>query len=258
VNETTLHGGDLNLVVRIGDSVRRPMGRWSPAVHALLRHFELVGFDGAPRFLGVDDQGRELLSYVDGEPGIAPVRASEEVVYSIGSLLRRMHDAQTAFVRPSGAAWQSMIGAPLHGEVVCHNDLFWTNLIFRAGDVVALIDWDLAAPAPRLHDVASAARFWAPLRPDDQAEAWGLPTERRRERLLALCDGYGLGRAERPALLDAVEERGRIGIATYRDWGRDQRLPGWRETWDRDEDRFLVATQRWLQEHRVEIASWLR
>ena len=60
MTETVLAGGDLNLVVRVGDSVRRPLGSWSSAVHALLRHFELVGFDGAPRFLGIDDQGREI------------------------------------------------------------------------------------------------------------------------------------------------------------------------------------------------------
>ena len=203
MTETVLAGGDLNVIVRVGDSVRRPLGGWSSAVHALLRHFELVGFDGAPRFLGIDDQGREILSYAEGEPGIAPVPAGDDVVFSIGALLRRMHDAQEGFARPLGAAWQTMVGAPRAGEVICHNDLFWPNLIFRAGEVAALIDWDLASPAPRLHDVASAARFWAPLRPDEQAEAWGLPTERRRERLRALSEGYGLERARRPALLDA-------------------------------------------------------
>lgn len=56
MTEQVLHGGDLNLVVRVGDAVRRPTGPWSPAVHALLLHFERVGFDGAPRFLGLDEQ----------------------------------------------------------------------------------------------------------------------------------------------------------------------------------------------------------
>lgn len=50
-------------------------GPQSPAVHALLPHFEAVGFDGAPRFLGIDDEEREILSYVAGEPAQAPVAA---------------------------------------------------------------------------------------------------------------------------------------------------------------------------------------
>jgi hypothetical protein len=52
VSETALVGGDLNLVVCVGDTVRRPTGPWSPGVHALLRHLETVGFDGAPRGSG--------------------------------------------------------------------------------------------------------------------------------------------------------------------------------------------------------------
>jgi hypothetical protein len=72
VSETTLVGGDMNLVVRVGDTVRRPMGRWSPGVHALLLHFETVGFDGARRYLGVDEQEREVLSYVEDDAALAP------------------------------------------------------------------------------------------------------------------------------------------------------------------------------------------
>lgn len=44
-------------VVRLGDTVRRPAGPSSAAVRSLLLHLQDVGFDGAPRFLGVDDGG---------------------------------------------------------------------------------------------------------------------------------------------------------------------------------------------------------
>jgi hypothetical protein len=76
VSERVLQGGDVNLVVRVGDTVRRPTGPWSPAVHALLRHVESVGFDGAPRFLDVDERGREVLSYVDGDAASRRLRAA--------------------------------------------------------------------------------------------------------------------------------------------------------------------------------------
>jgi hypothetical protein len=83
VSETVLEGGDLNHVVKVGDTVRRPQGEWSPAVHALLPHFEAVGFDGAPRFLGVDEQGREILSFVEGHAGLAPLPAEDEVLVGL-------------------------------------------------------------------------------------------------------------------------------------------------------------------------------
>ena len=66
--EIPLAGGDVTEgVVRVGDTVRRPVGPHSPLVHALLAHLESIGFEGAPRFLGIDEAGREVLSYVDGE-----------------------------------------------------------------------------------------------------------------------------------------------------------------------------------------------
>ncbi len=262
MTEIPLVGGDVNVgenvVVRVGDTVRRPTGSHTAAVHALLRHFEKVGFDGAPRPLGLDGDGRETLSYVEGDAAVAPVPSSDETVAEIGALLRAMHDAQADFAQAKHAPWQRMVGAPPTGEVVCHNDLFWPNVIFRDGRVRGLIDWDLAAPAPRTHDLASAANFWVALRPDDQCEAWGLPTDRRGKRLQALCDGYGLPHGARSQLIESIEVKTRIGLATYRTWGRDERRAGWAEMWDRDQDRYLVARERWFEAHRREVAEWLR
>ena len=62
--EVVLPGGFTNAgrVTRVGDTVRRPRRPTSPSTWALLDHLERVGFDGAPRFLGLDDRGREMLS----------------------------------------------------------------------------------------------------------------------------------------------------------------------------------------------------
>jgi aminoglycoside phosphotransferase (APT) family kinase protein len=258
VTETILHGGDLNLVVRVGDTVRRPIGSWSPAVHALLRHFEAVGIDDAPRFLGVDDKGREVLSYVEGDAASAPVPTDDEVVVELGRLLRRLHDAQHDFRRPPGAAWQRYPGEPSSGEVVCHNDLFWTNIVFRGGRPVALIDWDLATPGSRLNDLGSAAAYWVPLRVDEQARGWGVPTNRRRERLRLLCDAYGLDAEQRAGLLDAFLARRRLGYEAHRLWGGVERRPGWAAMWDAGSGERMLANVRWIEEHRPEIEAWLR
>jgi hypothetical protein len=48
--EIPLTGGRLTAgVVRVGDSVRRPMGLHSSFVHILLKRLEAVRFVGAPR-----------------------------------------------------------------------------------------------------------------------------------------------------------------------------------------------------------------
>src|SRR5438874_2138446 len=59
-------GGNLNDAVRVGNTVRRRAGPWTPAVHALLRFLEAEGFP-APRARGMDEKGREVLDYIEGE-----------------------------------------------------------------------------------------------------------------------------------------------------------------------------------------------
>lgn len=240
--EVPLVGGDVNLVVRVGDTVRRPVG--PVGVQALLRWYEDVGFDGAPRFIGIDEQGREVLSFVDGEPAFAPVPAGDEVVAAIGRLLRRAHDAQAGFEPPIDADWQRHETDDDVGEVIGHCDLFWTNVIFRSGLPIALIDWELARPTTRALDVALAATYWGGVRIDGQLVQWGLPLERRGERLRILCDAYGLDRSQRATMLDELAEH------------RRRRIEGglWRGATPRE---VIVSNARWLENHRAELATFL-
>jgi hypothetical protein len=67
MGEERLPGGNLGGAVRVGSTVRRPARPWTSSVAALLRHLAERGFDGAPRFLGKDANGREVLTFVEGE-----------------------------------------------------------------------------------------------------------------------------------------------------------------------------------------------
>ncbi|MDQ3163235.1 MAG: phosphotransferase [Actinomycetota bacterium] len=240
-------------------TVRRPAGFWSPAVHALLRHFEHVGFEGAPRALGVDGEGRETLSYVDGHTpteGAAP--AGDDIPEKLGELLRCMHDAQKGFLPPADAQWQIAPGTVSGDEVVCHNDPLGTNVIFRHGRPCALIDWELAAPGPRLADVAAAAVWWSPLRRDVGAERWGLPTERRGKRLRRLADGYGLKATGRASLPEMILRVTHGWYESYRVWGGVERRPVWAERWDEGRGELIQAENRWLEENLSDMQGFLR
>jgi hypothetical protein len=218
----------------------------------------LVGFHGAPRHLGVDERGREILSYVDGEPALAPVPSADDVVAELGALVREMHEAQRGFALPAGVEWPAGPVPLTPDSLVCHNDLFWPNVIFRNGRPAALIDWDLAAPAPALYDVASAAKYWVPLWPDEKAAAWGLPTERRGSRLRLLCDGYRLGADERVRLLDVVAHSNLIGYETHRRLGGIERRPGWAEMWDAGSGPEMLARNAWFEAQRDDLLAFLR
>src|SRR4051794_17937110 len=100
--ETPLLGGTANrgLVVRVRDTVRRPLRTSSTATHAVLRYLEDVGFAGAPRFLDVDDEGREVLTYVAGETVTPPYPAwamTDAALDSVAVLLREYHAAVAGF-----------------------------------------------------------------------------------------------------------------------------------------------------------------
>ena len=61
--EVPLLGGNWTPgVVRVGDTVRRPRTRGSEFARELLIYLHHVGYDGAPRYLGVDDQAETSTS----------------------------------------------------------------------------------------------------------------------------------------------------------------------------------------------------
>ena len=198
-------GGNLNDAVRVGNTVRRRAGPWTPAVHELLRFLEVEGFP-APRARGMDDKGREMLEYIEGEAHAGnPIPLPDSVfdeAHLIGAarLLRRYHDSVAHFVPPADAKWR-LVGPEPH-EIICHNDWSPWNALFREGKMAVTLDWDLAGPGPRLFDIGNAAYSWAPL--ISGASAVPDIAERAR-RLRIFCDAYGL--SDRTGLIDALRAR---------------------------------------------------
>ena len=73
-------------IVRIGDTVRRPLRPFSLTVQAYLAHLRDAGFTGAPLPFGVDEQGREMLSFVPGDVPrnpLPPETAGEDVLVAL-------------------------------------------------------------------------------------------------------------------------------------------------------------------------------
>jgi Ser/Thr protein kinase RdoA (MazF antagonist) len=205
-SEVTLQGGTANrgLVVRVGDTVRRPIRPTSPSTHALLRFLDDAGFDAAPRFLGVDDAGREILTYIPGQAPRAPYEAwalDDEALASVAVLLRRFHEAVRPFPT-DGYVWARQVPQAYRGPQVSHNDPNLDNIVFRDGIAVALIDFDLASPGSPTWDLALAVRLWCPLR--DEADIHDERRGRSLKRLRLFLDAYEAADSEREQLFDAI------------------------------------------------------
>jgi Phosphotransferase enzyme family len=196
--EIPLTGGHINAVVKVGTTVRRRVGPWSESVHQLLRILEVAGYQHAPRFLGIDDRGREVLSYIDGDLALHADDAA-------GRILREFHDAQPV-VNPTYVSWND-IGREVDGvaEVICHNDFTPYNAICRDHSLVAMIDFDLSAPGSRTWDLAWTAINWVPLfHPSDHPRQRPDPPESGR-RLTLLATAYG--HEDLGALVAAIRKR---------------------------------------------------
>jgi aminoglycoside phosphotransferase (APT) family kinase protein len=245
--EEPLRGGTANrgLVVRVGDTVRRPQTPFSEAVHALLSHLEDEGFDGAPRHLGRDSAGREVLSYVEGAVPIQPTPPwaySDTALVSVADLLRRYHEAVSDF-DPTPFRWRTHVPDGYRTGPVSHNDPNLDNVVFRDGRAVALIDFDLASPGSIEWDLATAARCWVPLQ--DPRDSPPEVADRAVERLRLFADAYGLTPEQRRRVVLAVPETRTWGYDIVRAGAESGHL-GYTDHWTRAQDRYQRGTT-WLE-----------
>jgi Phosphotransferase enzyme family len=210
VAEQRLAGGIANagLVVRVGQHVLRPANPHSESIHAFLRAVRHAGFEGAPRPVGIDADGRERLVFIDGEVPAAPYpewSQSATALASIARLLRGLHDAARGF-DPHGLTWNDALADPAGGTLVGHNDVEPSNVVFRHGIAVALLDFEFAAPGRPVYDLAHLARLCVPIDDDfDQARLGWRPAD-RPARLRLVADAYGLDRNRRAELLTAMND----------------------------------------------------
>ena len=180
-----LVGGNVGGAVRIGMTVRRPTGPWTPAVHSLLEHLRAAGVFDVPRVLGPDERGREVLSWLPGRVvDVDTEHITDDFLVDGMRWLRRYHQAVRGF-RPQGVVrWRNHERALADDEVVCHHDFAPYNVAEQDDRVVGVFDWDMAGPGTPMEDVAFAAWNFVPLWRDLG------PVETAR-RLRLLCDAYG-------------------------------------------------------------------
>lgn len=188
--EIPLSGGaTVDGIVRVGDTVRKLPHHGSKLVRDVLLHLERAGFDAAPRWLGIDERGRDVLSWIEGETftvrgrmhpyiGDPPGRItfSDEQFAAVMRLLRRYHDT-------------------FGNDLVCHGDFGPWNIVWRNGMPFAVIDFDNVYAGDAAEDVAYALRMFV-----GYGFAAGEPVELVRRTGAALT-AYG-GSFDVPTILE--------------------------------------------------------
>ena len=234
-------------VVRVGGTIRRPHQPQSFAVAAYLDWLEDAGFDGSPRFLGRDGEGRDVLTFLPGQcAGPLPeawVR-SEELLVSVAQLLRRLHAASAGFV-PGAHPFPPRPVRQDPAELVCHLDVTPQNVVVRDGRAAGLVDFDLAGPTTAFKDSFNTAMHWVPLR--DPADAWpGWEAADPFRRLRIFADAYGWNDEERRRLPAFGIEATSLSYERMQHNARELG-GGWARMWDEGAGGTIRRRGAWLE-----------
>ncbi|MDO0917591.1 phosphotransferase [Streptomyces sp. DT2A-34] len=245
MEEWVLGGGAVNEVVRVGATVRRTSHERSGYVRELLAFFESHGWHGAPRHLGTDGRGREVFGYLEGRAAVTSqeraAACTDAALVRVAQLVRRFHDLT------HGTPWAG------GRDVVCHNDLAPKNTVYAVDGAewwpTAFIDWDLAAPGERVHDLAHVCWQYLDLGPriPDVSEA--------ARRIALVCDAYGPGGGGE-GVVDVIlwwQDRCWRGIEAGAERG-EPAMAALRERGAVDEVRNAYA---WVAGHRRELGAFL-
>ncbi|MFI7705121.1 phosphotransferase [Nonomuraea sp. NPDC049480] len=218
-----LGGGNDGGAVLVGRTVRRRVRAWTASVHELLRHLERKGFEGAPRVLGIDSAGREILTYMDGDTigdrsEWPEWTRTDDTLVQVAEWLRAYHEAVADFVPSADAYWRT--GAQWSpGTIIGHNDAGPCNAAWRSGRLAGFFDWDFAGPTTVDSDVAWLALCWVPLHARDVAASEGFTDyEARPARLRLFLETYGWT-GDPEILIRDIQERMRVRAAQIRRLG---------------------------------------
>lgn len=241
----------------MGDTVRRPRSRYRSSINALLEHVTGTGLVEVPKPLGLDDQGREVFSFIEGDVPIPPYPSwavTDESLRSVAELLRRYHEAASSFDSDE-SEWPADLADPVGGDLPCHNDVCLENVVFRDGVAVGLLDFDFAAPGRRIFDVAMTLQMCGQVgHPANIERSFGRVDP--LARVAVFCDAYGVRTHEGDDLVDGLLSASKVGksfVKKRADAGEEWFSKLWRQ---HGSARFDMD-QEWLSDHAHDIIGAL-
>ncbi len=233
MDESTFSNNEHRPIVRIGNTIHRPTHWWTPSVHDLLNYLEKINFPYSPRVLGFDNQGREILTYIEGDSGKEGWYKihSNEGLSNFAKLLRSYHDAVAGYVPPQDAEWAYSPNTIKPGEIMCHGDFGPWNIAWDGENPVGILDWDFVLPARPTYDIFYALEYATPFRDDNTTLEWhhflDVPDRKKRIRLFLEAYDTNLGSVVEGVLnvqrqgIRHIQDLASRGLQPQLDWTKD-------------------------------------
>jgi hypothetical protein len=173
--EIILTGGKVTKnVTKKGKFVYRSCCKNFTFVHNVLLWIEKKNPAIAPHFIGLAEDGREIITFLEGHsPDNLGDRPLEQL-YNAGKLIKTLHELLSDFP------------GCIQGQTVCHYDLSPCNFMFHDDIPYAVFDWDAAKIGEPMDDLAYAMWMWCDIGNKEQS------IELAKVKIGSMMDGYGI------------------------------------------------------------------
>lgn len=254
IQDEILHGGREGKISKNENKVIRPGNEWTLHVQSFLSFMHDNGFCNIPKPYGINEDGMEVVSFVDGvvyNDSLPKEILTDEVLVEVARLLRRYHDIGAGYAQQLAGdeVWMLPKHSPI--EVMCHGDFAPYNVTFVDGHVHGIIDFDTLHPGSRIWDIAYAVYRWIPfVSPKNPDYRYSLNEQIRRLKLFV--DTYDLKDEERKQLPDKIVER----IGSLVTFMRNEATSGNEDVQkniDEGHVKLYLDDIQYIEEHRMEI-----
>jgi len=248
MEEEKLAHGFVSSAVKIGDTVHRQTGAWTPTIHDLLSFLQAKGFAYSPKVLGMDEKGREILEFLPGESATRPWSSfmlKGEGLAQAAKMLRQYHEVVEGFEPGTDAEWRVGKLSKKPGQIIRHGDLGPWNTLWQGDTLTGLIDWDFAEPGEAITDLAQMAYYFVPLRGEKGWQEAGF-TEwpDLGHRLEVLCEAYG--RFTTDEVLAELQNWLHEELRRVKELGGEQGIEPWASFLRRGDDQDILSDLAWL------------
>ena len=204
-----LHGGRAGEIFKEGNEVLRTASENTVNIQKFLNGLHKEYLVKCPKGFGIDENGIERLSYLEGNVSNYPLNPeiyNLDMIESAGKLLREFHDASEKVSERMDANINWMLENEKEYEIIIHGDYAPYNVVEDNGNAIGIIDFDTIYFGKKISDISYGIYRWATLFRENSPDRIG-DLDIQCEKASRFCEGYGLEKENRKEIVEVIIKR---------------------------------------------------